>query len=170
MIDGNHLKNLRKQNNYSVDELSRIIHTSRSTIHRWERENSLSDYNDIKRLADCYGIPVREIIGNNTEIAAAFDETKNEEPRPQPAKKQLSLLKIGMITAGITLLLFLITASVTVLFIYFRPPIGDKEVSIWICTGEEIAVIISIFILSEVVITSLTIAVFYILQKRKNKK
>ncbi|XFA99790.1 helix-turn-helix transcriptional regulator [Candidatus Izemoplasma sp. B36] len=53
---------LRKENNFSQDELASKIGVSRQAISKWERNEGLPDLYNIKKLAEVFHISVDELI------------------------------------------------------------------------------------------------------------
>ncbi len=111
MIDGKYLKDLRIKNNYRVEELEKILHVSRATIYRWERENSLRDNDLINALAELYGMTAKQLTDEAAVTVAEAEEIApevvTETTEEKPTKKQLSLVKMGAITASSTFILLL---------------------------------------------------------------
>lgn len=118
MIDGKRLKQLREEHHYSAKKLGEILGYSEATVYRWEKENSLRDIDIVNKLAQIYGATVSFILGKENETtneevlkeaAVTEEDTKQEEiasveetagVEEIAAKKQLSLVKIGAITAA----------------------------------------------------------------------
>ena len=70
------IQELRKQNNYSQDELAMRVGVTRQAISKWEREEGLPDLYNIKKLAEVFNVTVDELIQEHkTEL---IEENKNK--------------------------------------------------------------------------------------------
>ena len=56
------LKELRKENNYTQEQLAEKFGVSNRTVSRWENGNNMPDISVLVELADFYTVDVREII------------------------------------------------------------------------------------------------------------
>ena len=156
MIDGTHLKKLCQEYGYALTDLAREINVSESTIKRWERNNSLSNYQDIKILADLYHVSVKDIMGeaweefvNSSEpldITSSNEEIASEsaiavdEPSLQKSSTQikfLPILKTGIITAG-CLMIFYVLVFLTIFGIILpnQQPRGVAEASAIVVSSD----------------------------------
>lgn len=174
MLDGKYLKDLRIKNNYRVEELENILHVSRATIYRWERENSLRDNDLINALAKLYGMTAKQLTDEAAVTVAEAEETAPEEvtetPQEKPAKKQLSLVKIGAITAASTFTLFAIITAIIIIYVYYQPNTLDGVANKLAFNGLEIAIIVGIAIFCISVATTSTVLIFYFIRKRRKEK
>lgn len=59
---GNFLKELRKENKLTQEELAEKFNISNRTVSRWENGNNMPDLSILVELADFYNVDVREII------------------------------------------------------------------------------------------------------------
>lgn len=174
MVSGKLLHKLRKQNDISVDYIKDKLHVSKSTIYRWEREDSLNDKEIIQQYAELLGVSTTYLttgVNDSATTECAITEAEPEPATPAPVvKKPLSLLKIGLISAASAFLIFAILASVILICIYFQPTIGNGNVHFWIITAEEIFVIIAIAFLGTVTVTTITVLSFYLVRRNRNKR
>lgn len=59
---GNFLKELRKENNLTQEELADQFNVSRRTITRWETGNNMPDLSLLVEIADFYDVDLRELF------------------------------------------------------------------------------------------------------------
>ena len=90
---GNFLKELRKQNNMTQEQLGERIGVTNKTVSRWETGNYLPPIECLKLLSDIYQISINEILAgrklNENEykaatednIAVALEEIEKEEKK-----------------------------------------------------------------------------------------
>lgn len=62
MIDGNKLKKLRKQNNYSLNKLSRDINCHPRSISYWESEKRVPNKEHLIKLSELYHMPYEDLF------------------------------------------------------------------------------------------------------------
>ncbi len=60
---GNNITNLRKNHTMSQEQLAEIMHVSRQSVSKWERNEALPDIYNLKALADVFGISVDQLLG-----------------------------------------------------------------------------------------------------------
>lgn len=68
MTLGEKIKELRKKNNISQEELSEKIGVSRQTITKWENDAGLPDIENIKTIASLFNISIDELLDYKKEI------------------------------------------------------------------------------------------------------
>ncbi|MDE7076190.1 MAG: helix-turn-helix domain-containing protein [Clostridia bacterium] len=174
MLDGKYLKDLRIKNNYRVEELEKILHVSRATIYRWERENSLRDNDLINALAKLYGMTAKQLTDEAAVTADEAEEIAPEEltetTEEKPAKKQLSLVKIGAITAASTFMLFAIITAIIILCVCFQQDRGNGEAVQIAYSTSDILAIVGIAVACIIVATTATVLIFYFIRKRRKEK
>lgn len=177
MVDGNQLRELRKKNKLTASELAKKLHVSRATVYRWELDNSLRDNDLINALADLYGMSAEQLYRESpTCETAVAEEPEQDDIAPvgktagteeKAAKKQLSLVKIGAITAASTFTLFAIVTAIIILCVYFQPNTFDGENFNVITNSLEMVVIICIMLASVILATTATVLSFYFIRKRR---
>jgi len=74
------LKELRKENNYTQEQLAEKFGVSNRTVSRWENGNNMPDISVLVELADFYTVDVREII----------DGERNDEKMDEEVKKSIN--------------------------------------------------------------------------------
>ena len=99
---GNTIRELRKKQNVSQEELALKMHVVRQTISKWEKGLSVPDAEEVIRLAEIFQISVSELLGvdgsNKQECNledTAFDsrQTVNDPTRAELAEKLEELNK-----------------------------------------------------------------------------
>lgn len=82
------LKNLRKENKISQNELSNRLGVSRSTVAMWESGNSQPDSEMLKKIADVFDVSVDYLIGNSEykSLGEYFDRKFDSELLASGAK------------------------------------------------------------------------------------
>lgn len=61
---GEKLKALREKNNYTQEDLAKILYVTRQTISGWERGRSEPDIKALQILAKTYNISIDELLKN----------------------------------------------------------------------------------------------------------
>lgn len=59
----NHLKYLRKQRNWTQEDVAQQLNMSRSQISKWETGETLPDVQSLEKLSDLYGVSIDFLIG-----------------------------------------------------------------------------------------------------------
>ncbi len=65
------IKRLRAESGMSQEELAARLAVVRQTVSKWERGMSVPDADMVVRLAELFGVPVSELLGTQTQDAAA---------------------------------------------------------------------------------------------------
>ena len=72
MIDqvkiGNFLKELRKENGKTQEEIAELFGISSRSVSRWENGNTMPDLGTLVELADYYDVEIREIIDGERKV------------------------------------------------------------------------------------------------------
>ena len=69
---GEKLKQLRKANHLSQEELSERIHVSRQAISKWEQGNAIPDTDNIVLLSKCFQVPIEYLLLDDEEMREAY--------------------------------------------------------------------------------------------------
>ena len=81
MIDqvkiGNFLKELRKENGKTQEEIAEMFGVSSRSVSRWENGNTMPDLGIIVELADYYDIDLRELVNGERKSENMNDEIKD---------------------------------------------------------------------------------------------
>lgn len=84
MALGEHLYELRKNKNYSQEDVAGKLNVARQTISKWETNQSTPDFDKIIPLCDLYGISTDELLrGTKTEIQDQKNISLYEERKKQ---------------------------------------------------------------------------------------
>ena len=70
MIEEN-IRRLRKNAKMSQEDLAEKLSVVRQTISKWERGLSVPDAEMVIKIADLFNVPVSELLGMETQTAAA---------------------------------------------------------------------------------------------------
>lgn len=171
MINGKLLNSLRSQKGLSIDDVADALNVSTSTVYRWEREDSLKDRKIIEKYAEILGVSVSYLLtAEQSEIAVTVEETETKNELKETHKKPLSLFKIGLISAGASLLFFIILTALIVVCIYFQPTVSNGEVSVLLFTDTEILVLVCIVLICIIAITAVSVLTCYLIRKGRSKR
>ncbi len=84
MIDqvkiGNFLKELRKENGKTQEEIAELFGISSRSVSRWENGNTMPDLGTLVELADHYDVEIREIIDGERKSEGMEKEEKEVPP------------------------------------------------------------------------------------------
>ncbi|MBQ8670075.1 MAG: helix-turn-helix transcriptional regulator [Oscillospiraceae bacterium] len=80
---GEFIRELRKENGLTQEQLAEQLNVSRRTVSRWETGNNLPDLDVLIEMADCYDIELRELLDG---------ERKSEE---KPLKLEETVRKVA---------------------------------------------------------------------------
>ena len=81
---GENLKTLRKQKDFSQEELAARLHVVRQTVSKWEKGLSVPDADALIRLAEVLEVSVSELLGakienDSPQVSDEVIEVNNEE-------------------------------------------------------------------------------------------
>ena len=68
MTLGEKLRNARKQEGLSQEQLSEKLGISRSAVAKWETDNGIPDISNLIALSDEFGLSLDELIKENTAV------------------------------------------------------------------------------------------------------
>lgn len=105
------LKNLRKQNGFSQEELATRLHVVRQTISKWEKNLSVPDADTLIRLAEILDVSVSELLGapvNNEKSAddIALQLSRINEQLAIKNRRSRRIWKVVGITLAVIVLLY----------------------------------------------------------------
>ena len=63
------IKRLRKEKNLTQEALAEILHISPQSVSKWERADAYPDISMLPTLANCFGVTVDALLGNDKIIA-----------------------------------------------------------------------------------------------------
>ena len=103
---GNLLKELRKEKNYTQEQLADKLGVSQRTVSRWETGHNLPDLDILIEMADFYNVDLRELLNGERkgekmdreieETVMKVAEYSNEE-KSQLTRKMSVLFSIGIV-------------------------------------------------------------------------
>ncbi len=106
---GNLLKELRKENKLTQEQLAEKLNVSGRTVSRWETGSNLPDLDILIELADLYEVDIRELIDGERKSENMDKETKDTLKKvadyAETEKKRLAKKMCDM-TVGAAVLLF----------------------------------------------------------------
>ena len=65
MTLGNKLKNLRKQNDLTQEDLAKLLGTANSTISMYERDARVPDFETMRNLAEIFRVDMNYLVGHS---------------------------------------------------------------------------------------------------------
>jgi len=130
MIDqikiGNFLRELRKEQEKTQEEIAEICGVSSRSVSRWENGNTLPDLGILVELADYYGVDVREIIDGERKSENMEKETKEtllkiadyvDKQKKQAILRAIVLFALEMLCCGFTIAILVLN--------------NNEKISIW---------------------------------------
>ena len=84
------IRNLRKENRLSQDELAEKLGVSRQSISLWETGQTQPTVDNIIALAKIFNVSTDAILGNNVEDKKTQEEPQPAEDRPKSKKTVMS--------------------------------------------------------------------------------
>ena len=73
---GNFLKELRKEQNITQEQLAEKMNVSRRTVSRWETGNNMPDLDILIEIADYYNVELRELLDGERKSEQMDQELK----------------------------------------------------------------------------------------------
>ena len=124
------LKYLRKESNFTQEELAEQLNVSRQAVTKWESGQSLPDIENLKQLSDIFGVTMDSLVG---DIETKKDSIMNK--------------RINDMGYFIFALLFLLVDVFLSIFNFFKK-ITSNETIIGIATILMIIMSFIVFVLS----------------------
>ena len=155
---GMFLKELRKQNNMTQEQLGERLDVTNKTVSRWETGNYMPPIECLKRLSDIYKININEIISG---------KRLNEENYKMEAEENITVAFEQMESKNIKIdnfmiSLYCIVTALAISVIYLMSGIGYST------TTEKIkGIIVIIFVVVMTCISNSAIIVAALLRKDK---
>jgi len=105
---GNFLRELRRQQNLTQEQLAEQLGVSRRTVSRWETGSNLPDLDVLIELSDAYGVGLRELLDggrrgeemNEEEKETARKVAAYSSGEKQKLTRRMHLLFLGGLAAG----------------------------------------------------------------------
>lgn len=159
---GQKIKDLRKSNSKSQEDLAEDLGVSRQTINRWEKDNAQPNIENIKLLCSIFGLSAdyffdSEICQSDKEIAASADMPKKRAGQ-----------KVLIVIAVINGLLLLVGLFFSTLFgsVVFSPNVGDRVVG---TDGIQMTSFIVTMVITVICFIAEAALIIFIIKKAKSK-
>ena len=124
MIDqvkiGNFLKELRKENGKTQEEIAEMFGVSSRSVSRWENGNTMPDLGVLVELADFYNVEIREIIDGERKSEIMEKEEKEtllkiadyvDKQKKQAIIRAAVLFSLEMLCCGFTIALLVLNSK-----------------------------------------------------------
>lgn len=155
---GKFLKELRKENNMTQEQLGERIGVTNKTVSRWETGNYMPPIESLKLLSDIYQISINEIVSGerlNEETYKEAAEDNITEALEKMESKEKTFENIMLVVMGIT---FIFTIA-----IMFLLPDGNS-----LTTIEKIKeIIVVVFVWAMAIVCNALNMVAVALRKNK---
>ena len=134
------LQELRKQKEFTQEELAELLFVSRTAVSKWESGRGYPNIDSLKAISKLFSVTIDELLSGNELLSIAEEENKNKE-------SSIRSLVFGLLDISVIMLLFLP---------FFAQKVGDfiKNVSLLSLNGVSSYLVVSYFTL--VIITALT--------------
>lgn len=107
MTTGEKLQKLRKENNYTQEELAEIMNVSRQSISKWESDIAFPETEKLITLSKLYHCSIDYLLNSeNNEIVTTEEEIKSTVTKKPYNKKRLPLIISTLGTYTLMLILF----------------------------------------------------------------
>ena len=124
---GAFLRELRKERNLSQEQLAEKFNVSSRSISRWENGKTMPDISVIIELADFFDVDIRELIkGERKSESMDKDMKETLKMVADYSREEKRKLKKTFILIGITILVFIIGAILTVYGLSLIPSMGTR--------------------------------------------
>lgn len=125
---GNFLKELRKENGKTQEEIAEMFGVSSRSVSRWENGNTMPDLGILVELADYYDVEIRAIIDGERKSENMEKEEKEtllkiadyvDKQKKQSILRAVILFSLELICCGYTIAIMIFSLQST------------NEMSIW---------------------------------------
>ncbi|MFF2341108.1 helix-turn-helix domain-containing protein [Bacillus mycoides] len=65
---GSKLKELRKKNNYSQQQIAEILHVTAQAVSKWENNKSVPDITTLVQISDLYNVSLDYLIKSDKQL------------------------------------------------------------------------------------------------------
>lgn len=69
---GEKIKELRKKNGYTVEQICNIFYISPQAVYKWQTGESLPTLDNICILADIFGVSIEDIVVREDTVSSVF--------------------------------------------------------------------------------------------------
>lgn len=102
---GAFLQNLRKDKNFTQQELADCFHVSSKTVSKWECGKALPEIPLLKEISEFYSVSVDEILNGERNIEGAMGNTMRKEEMQKAYQKKKKMWSIFIYVSFFVLLL-----------------------------------------------------------------
>lgn len=99
------LQNLRKDKNFTQQELADYFHVSSKTVSKWECGKALPEIPLLKEISEFYSVSVDEILNGERNIEGAMGNTMRKEEMQKAYQKKKKMWSIFIYVSFFVLLL-----------------------------------------------------------------
>lgn len=86
-MDGNRLRRLRQERKLTQAELGKIINVSKVSISGYETGERIPDTDNLKRLADYFGVTTDYLLGRSNDPRLTADQDKEVDKKAEELMK-----------------------------------------------------------------------------------
>lgn len=90
------LAKLRKEHNFSQEELAEKLGLSRQAVSKWERAEASPDTDNLIMLSNLYGISLDELLHTDPQEYAAVEQEAEDKADGKTAEKKPEVVHIGL--------------------------------------------------------------------------
>lgn len=87
------LQNLRKDKNFTQQELADYFHVSSKTVSKWECGKALPEIPLLKEISEFYSVSVDEILNGERNVEGAMENTMRKEEMQKAYQKKKKMLE-----------------------------------------------------------------------------
>lgn len=99
------LQNLRKDKNFTQQELTDCFHVSSKTVSKWECGKALPEIPLLKEISEFYSVSVDEILNGERNVEGAMENTMRKEEMQKAYQKKKKMWSIFIYVSFFVLLL-----------------------------------------------------------------
>lgn len=99
------LQNLRKDKNFTQQELADYFHVSSKTVSKWECGKALPEIPLLKEISEFYSVSVDEILNGERNVEGAMENTMRKEEMQKAYQKKKKMWSIFIYVSFFVLLL-----------------------------------------------------------------
>lgn len=178
MTTGEKLQKLRKENNYTQEELAEILDVSRQSISKWESDGAFPETDKLITLSKLYHCTVDYLLNNDNDDPTTLnhpEELKEKDIITNHGKKRVPFVLTTTLVLLATLILFFLPWFKTQeyysysLNAYVYTYTNFYEVVFFIKTVEDSFIVGNIFALLAfiAIIIDLILSLFYVFYGKK---
>lgn len=104
---GNNIQRLRKENNYSQEQLAEMMNVARQTISKWELSQTYPDINEAIMLSKIFRVSLDELTGNDNKNIL-IQKVSNTERLAGTIIKLLKVFGISLLVLFVLIIIIMI--------------------------------------------------------------